>query len=253
MQGKAGLAAFVVVAGTVCGCGGRQTAGTASGDRPAQSDSPIQVEPYGELSLERGVRAVDARDPRWLESLKRGDVLVYRVRMADGRENDARFRVRGLVRRGHGVAARMEPVPSGIAGPEAAGYWIAGDETGLYRLEAHAALADPGFVPLDDEGRVIPEGRVDARWRIPAEWKSEMEGGSRDKPAIDRGWVVDELEMTLDGPVRGDSCARISKTDPDGVVRLVVCANIGMVELESGAPEEIADESWKLVAIESGG
>lgn len=245
------LAAFAVVAVTACGCGGGQAAsGASSGDE--QQGSRIRVGPYGELSVEHGAQAADASGPSWLESLRPGDVLVYRVRTADGREQDARFRVQKLVRRGHGVAARMEPVAPGIDSPAATGYWIAGDETALYRLEAHAALADPGFIPLDDGGRVVPEGRADARWRIPAEWKNEMEGDSSQRESVEQGWVVDELEMTLEGPVRGDSCARISRTGPDGFVRLVVCANIGMVELESGSSEEIPEESWKLVATEGG-
>jgi hypothetical protein len=269
MHGKKGPAAFVIDSraalliavgvisiigfGTLCGCGGGQAAsGASSGDGDERQGSRIRVGPYGELSVERGAKFADASGPRWLESLKQGDVLVYRVRTADGREQDARFRVQKLVRRGHGVAARMEPVAPGIDSPAAAGYWIAGDETALYRLEAHAALADPGFVPLDDSGRVVPEGRADARWRIPAEWKNEMEGDSSQRESVEQGWEVDELEMTLDGPVRGDSCARISRTGPDGFVRLVVCANIGMVELESGSSEEIPEESWKLVATEGG-
>lgn len=125
-------------------------------------------------------------------------------------------------------------------------------------------------VPLDDSGRVVPEGRVDTRrripvewtvvpegrvdmrWRIPAEWKTGIDDESRQQQAIDKGWEVNELDMTLNDPVRGDSCARITRNDPEGFVRLLVCANIGMVELESSPSEEIRRESWKLVEIERG-
>ena len=244
----------IVVATSGCG-GGRAARAGGLGSEQQEGRLRIQVGPYGDLSV-KGKKSADPEQarrqgPRWLQGLRQGDVLVYGVRLFDDRQQIARLKVQKLVRRDQGVAVRMEPDQPAIGGPKTAGYWIAGDKTGLFRLEAHDALADPGFVPLDEQGRVLPDGRDDARWSIPAEWKKEMEGEAGQQEPMEQGWVVDELELMLDGPVRGDGCARISRTRAEGLVRVVVCANIGIVELQSGSSEVNPEESWKLVAVEN--
>jgi hypothetical protein len=152
-----------------------------------------------------------------------------------------------MVRQGKSAAALLVPAAdsSETSDSTLTPHWLAGDADGLYELQAHEALLDPGFTPLDADGRVIDSGRTGALWRVPQSWDEVVH---HEQTNAVGGWAVEELDLTLDGPVRGDRCARISKQTDNGRVRMTVCANIGMVDLQRGDDTEIG-EAWELTEI----
>lgn len=178
--------------------------------------------------------------PGWLAALAEGDVMTYSVQTQDRDLVTVDLTVARLVRRGTGVAVLLSPTaaPGEV---EVESHWLAGDDHGLYRLPRHEDLEDPGFVPLDAQGRVQADSRRGAKWRVPTSWPQEgsLEG---------EGWELEELELTLDGPVRGQRCARIRRQRGERVTRLTICADLGMVELSRGT-EAHPSERWHLLRI----
>lgn len=174
-------------------------------------------------------------------------MLAYDVESADGGHRTVRLRVEQLVRRGHGVAARLVPLERTPDEGERSliARWLAGDETGLYQISDTRDLADPGFVPLDSSGRVVTTSER-VVWRIPREWQASL---STPGSALDQGWAVDELDLVLDGPVRGDRCARIVRQQSERTTRLLVCANLGIVEALDGDDQDLRSERWRLVEV----
>jgi len=190
---------------------------------------------------------VSAPPARWLNGIRQGDLLTYRLRRPEQMDLNVRMRVQRLVRRGEsGVAAEIVPDGEQPTDAQLSARWLAGDETGLYQMNAGGQLADPGFVPLDASGRVIAEARAARIWRIPPEWHAAME---HTQGALDDGWSVDDLEMTIDGPVRGDRCATIQKREDDGATRVLICANLGAVQVVRLRHDEIEEERWTLVEV----
>lgn len=186
------------------------------------------------------VRAAPATP--WLTGLQPDNVLTYQVRTNDGQVLTARYRVGRLVRRGAGVAALMLPLPDSDYGLPLAAYWLAGDDRALYRLDRPPELADPDFVPLDGQGTVLSDAATVTRWRVPREWEQMANASSGD------GWEVEELDMVVDGPVRGDRCAQIRQHAADVPSRLTICGNVGLVAMVRG-PEGSMGERWELMGV----
>jgi hypothetical protein len=181
----------------------------------------------------------------WLEGLHEGDLLTYRVTMRDGRAVKAQLRVSRLVRRGGGVAARLEPTtgaPDDLVWPAR---WIAGDAAGLRDLGDPPLLRDPGIVPLDDDGRVVAPLQDD-RPAAP-DWALRLD--SREGEEIGRGWAIDELDLEVEGPVRGEHCARLVRHENTRVAQLVVCANLGVADREVREGGIALLERWTLIAV----
>lgn len=207
------------------------------------STTVLSRDQFGQVQTQEAP-AVDTESPAWLAGLAEGDVLSYQVETPDSHPHTVQLRVQRLLRQGKSAAALLVPVGDSID-ERVKAHWIAGDADGLYELQAHEALLDPGFTPLDGNGRVIDSGRTAALWRVPQSWDEVVH--HEDTAALG-GWAVEELDLTLDGPVRGDRCARIRKEADGLTIRMTVCANLGMVDLQRGGDQEIG-ESWELVQI----
>jgi len=194
---------------------------------------------------------VEAAPPaRWLESLSEGLVLTYAIRLEDEGSASVRMRVARVVRRGDGVAVQFLPMGAAPDGVAAEGHWLAADGRSLQQIALRGAVLDPLFVPLDTAGRVVrPDvpAAGGSSWSLPATWTGGEEGGERE--SLSGGWWIDEFDLRLEGPVRGDRCARIARQDGDEVTRLLVCANLGVVEIERGESEERIREHWRLVEV----
>lgn len=220
-------------------------------EKHAQQNTSVQQLPFDEIAVVKQ-RSVDSRPggPQWLEGLKKDDILVYVIRVLDGPEQTVRLRVEHLSRIGDGVAARFEPIGDWPDEIETEGFWLAGDSNGLYRFEPHQSLQDPGFCPLDSNGNVIPEGRTDTRWRIPLEWQNVLESDLQSGSVLGHGWIVDELDLMLDGPVQGDPCARVSQVNKETHLHLTVCANLGIVEIEYRESDPLETQHWKMIGLQ---
>lgn len=224
----------------VTGCG------APAASQPAQSTTVLNRDAFGQVQTQ-AAPGVDTESPGWLAGIEQGDVLSYRVEAPDAPIRTVRVRVDRMVRQGNSAAALLVPVhdASEVADPSLTPRWLAGDAEGLYELQAHEALLDPGFTPLDPTGRVIDSGRDAALWRVPQSWDEVVH---HEQTHSVGGWSVEELDLTLDGPVRGDRCTRIRKDTGTTRVRMTICANVGMVDLERGDDTEIG-ESWELTEI----
>ncbi len=221
---------LLALAASLSSCGGPQT-GTGSGAGSAT-----------------GTDTMEAPPARWLEGIRQGDILTYRVTRPEQADASVRLKVQRMVRRGDsGVAAHLIPDGPPPLDLSVTARWLAGDETGLFQLNEDGQLADPGFVPLDDAGRVVAEARAARIWRIPPEWRAAMQ---RSTGALDDGWSVDDLEMTIDGPVRGDRCATIQHREDEGTItRVLICANLGAVQVMRMRRDDIEQERWTLVEV----
>lgn len=227
-----------------CGVYLASACGAPSSESPAASSTTVlSRDQFGQVETQTAP-AVDTESPAWLAGIEQGDVLSYRVDTPDSHPHTVQLRVERLHRQGKSTAALLIPIGDSDSNSVRA-HWIAGDAEGLYELQAHEALLEPGFTPLDSNGRVIDSGRSGALWRVPQSWDEVVQ--HEQTPALG-GWAVEELDLTLDGPVRGDRCARISKQEAATRVRMTVCANLGMVDLQRGDDHAIG-ETWELIEI----
>lgn len=233
--------AFASAVYLVTGCGAPAANGPAASTAP--STTVLSRDEFGQVVQGQNTPAVNTESPAWLAGLEEGDILSYRVETPDSHPVTVQVRVERMRRVDKSAAALLVPNGNDVEG-RVKPHWIAGDSEGLYELQAHESLLDPGFTPLDPNGRVIDSGRNGALWRVPQSWDEIV---NHDQAAELGGWAVEELDLTLDGPVRGDRCTRISKVSESVPVRMTVCANLGMVDLQRGN-DQIA-ETWELVEI----
>jgi hypothetical protein len=196
----------------------------------------------GDLILRGGVTRSRVDDPRWLAGLERDDLLVFSVVSGEAQPISVSFRLSRLERRGASVAGLFEPAPSPDYPGKLEPYWLAGNGEALWRLDHHPQLIEPGFVPLAADGRVLLDPNQGAALWLSKHW--EQTNAEQGEP--DQGWVVEELSMTLEGPVRGDRCARLSRAEGNQAV--VVCGDVGVVQFDRGVQGPGA-EHWQLVEI----
>jgi hypothetical protein len=173
----------------------------------------------------------------WLENIRQGDRLEYEVTTRDQGTFTVEVVVERLERGPDRTAACLVPARpietnTGMDGP----HWLVGDANGLSRVEGSAAGCATDL-PTIEESQV---------WRLPSDW-SDLEA-HRSRIG---SWAIDELDLRVEGPIRGDRCARFV-TETDGVkTYLVVCANVGMAELERLAEGDFPTERWRLLSIRS--
>jgi hypothetical protein len=229
---------------TVGGCAAHSANPAAESAVPAgNARQPVAaVDESGDLILSGGTSDSRVDDARWLAGLRRDDLLRFSVVIGEAQPVSVGYRLSRLERRGHSVAALFEPEPApdypGVLTP----YWLAGNDEALWRLDHHPQLIEPGFVPLAADGRVLLDPRQGAALWLSTRWQDQ----SAEERGPDQGWVIEELSMTLEGPVRGDRCARLSRVEGGQVV--VVCGDVGVVQLERGGLGPAA-EHWQLVEI----
>jgi len=214
---------------------------TSTADQ-GQGDAVAARDASGDLILCGGVAKSRVDDPRWLAGLARDDLLIFRVVSGEAQAIDVSFRLSRLERRGSSVAALFEPEPALDYPGKLEPYWLAGNSEALWRLDHHPQLIEPGFVPLAADGRVLLDPNQGAALWLSNRW--EQPNAEQREP--DQGWVVEELSMTLEGPVRGDRCARLSRAEGNQAV--VVCGDVGVVQVDRGAQGPAA-EHWQLVEI----
>ena len=226
------------------GCGAL-CARTASSSETAAGSS--------ETAAPASASAQATHGPQWLSSLQVGDTLVYHVSALDGADTVAHVHVARLVRQGVGVAALLWPDPQTARELGFHTRWLAADDHGIHQLFYSDEMRDPQFMPLDAQGRVralsttvSASGPAAHVWSLPHALQEE-------RATLGGGWEVDELDFQLEGPVRGDRCARIVHNVGARTTRVVVCANVGIVEVVVDEDQMTVHERWRLMAIEREG
>lgn len=227
----------------VSACGAPTATSPTVADTTNGSTAVLTRDSFGQVQT-HGTPAVDTESPAWLAGIQQGDVLSYRIETPNSHTHTVRIRVERMIRQGQSAAALLVPIGAEVHA-EVKAHWLAGDAEGLYELQAHESLLEPGFTPIAADGRVIDSGRSQALWRVPQSWDEVVQ---HEQQATLSGWSVEELDLTLEGPVRGDRCARISKEVDGKRVRMTICANLGMVDLTRGDDQELG-ETWELIEI----
>ncbi len=173
--------------------------------------------------------------PAWLAGLEPGRVLRYEVRRGEEAPVAVALRVEQKLERGPAVAVYLVPegpVPTNI---EVTPRWLVGDDVGLSQI-----TGDAGLPPLDARGNLSPGARSGTTLRLPGTWRG------RSTQVEDRGWAIDELELRLEGEVRGDRCARFTQVTEEGERVVVVCARVGIVEEVLTGPDGRPLVRWRL-------
>lgn len=173
----------------------------------------------------------------WLDNIRQGDQLTYEVTTRDQASSTVVVTVERLERSADRTAACMVPSRSvasttGMDTP----HWLVGDINGLSRIEVSATGCTAS----------LGETSSDQVWRLPSDW-SDLEAHQSHIGS----WSIDELDLRVEGPIRGDRCARFVTEEPAGKTYLVVCANVGMAELERVEPGDFTTERWRLISITS--
>lgn len=180
-------------------------------------------------------------------SLHAGDTLTYLVHGADG-DHRAFYFVHEVVRRGPSVAVRLRPVgaPVGDSLVIFGGWLVAGVE-GILALEPHVTLGQPGFVPIDEAGRLVTEARGMVAWRVPPRWQA-ADARAFETDSVD-GWRLADSEPSMPGPVAGESCVRLERREDASTLTFVVCRNVGIFAMERRGEGDASDGSWRLVDL----
>ena len=179
---------------------------------------------------------VEAGQPEWLEGLEPGRVLRYEVRRGEEPPVEVALRVERRLERGPSVAVYLVPEPPIPPDVDVNPRWLVGDDVGL----AQVADLQGGLPPLDDEGSLAPGARSETTLRLPGAWGLDSAQGAA------RGWAIDELELRIEGEVRGDRCARFTQRSEDGERVVIVCARVGIVEEVVAGPDGRPLVSWHL-------
>jgi hypothetical protein len=225
------------------GCGGGEP-------RPAPPPNGPPQEPIaGEAGDddEGGTEAPPAST--WLRDLGEGETLTYHVTVDDGREVDLRFTISEVVRRGDGVAVRLSPIGTPLLDSPVFARWMVADADTLYGLEETASLTQPGFEPIDARGGIVTEARDAIAWRVELGWAEGTAASALGSGATDGGWRVEGHQQSVEGAVRGARCVRMRRQEGELTTRMLVCANLGLVELSRTGGDESDAQSWRLVDV----
>lgn len=238
--------ALSLVVVTAAACGGQPALGTAAPvavETETPSDRP-------EAQTARDLPEVGERPPErsLLADLDEGDTLTYRVRLANGRELEVQMRISRVEQRGGSVAAQLSPLGTPLSETDPVyPRWVVGTDDGLFGLEEHVTLTEPGFVPIGDDGALVTEARTNVAWRVPSRWFRPSAGAFDTDP--EAGWVLAGHQERVEGLVRGERCVRLERSDGDLRTEMLVCSNVGMMESTARGATADAPQSWRLVDL----
>jgi hypothetical protein len=76
---------------------------------------------------------------------------------------------------------------------------------------------------------------------VPSSWGMPRRDEAHDD------WAIDELELMIEGELRGDRCARYTREHEEGSRMVIICASVGIVEDVRSSLDGRPLESWKLL------
>ena len=242
------LFAGFLVSAFLAGCGGRSEVPAAQPLAQPQQSTPTEGAEAATTPDEQG----DAGEGHasLLSGLHEGDSLTYRVHRANGEALDVRMRITRVLERGGCTAVKLSPLGTELTETTPIfPHWIIGNEEGLFGLEQHVSLTEPGFVPLDEHGEMVTEAASNIAWHVPPAWfepSSETRAFETDPV---EGWTLAGHRDHVEGTVRGEQCVQLEREEGELRRRMLVCANVGMVESAmSGATDE-DPFTWRLVDL----
>lgn len=208
---------------------------------PAPPAVAAEVTPSGDTPSEA---PSETSSDGWLASLSAEHVLTYRV-STDAGEHDVRMVVQQRIERGGSVAVRLAPIGTPLEETPVYPQWLIGSSDGLCALEEHAALTEPGFVPIDEAGRLLTEAASNEAWLVESRW---MRAGLASGGEAAAGWALLERVPRIEQPIEAERCVRLEQREGSTRTTQLVCAGFGVVELERSEDDAVR-ERWQLVAI----
>ncbi len=190
-----------------------------------------------------GAEATPSGDA-WLTGLAADAMLTSEVQCSSAEARVVRMLVQQRIERGASIAVHLAPIGTPLGETPVYPQWLVGTPDGLTALEEHAAFTEPGFVPIDDSGRLVTEAASSEAWRVDPDWLRADRLSSGEAAA---GWTLLERVAAIDTPLHATRCARLERAEGSSRATLLVCADVGVVELERS--EGTARESWRLTAI----
>lgn len=227
-------------------CGGASTAAAPPAEEIA-APGPAEAGTEG-AAAEVAPEGEQRTGTELLSGLHEGDALTYRVHRANGEVLDVRMRISRVIERGSSTAVKLSPLGTELTETVPLfPHWIIGNEEGLFGLEQHVSLTEPGFEPLDPQGQMVTEAASNVAWQIPPTW-FEPAAGAFDTDPVE-GWTLAGHRDHVEGTIRGERCVQLERQEGELRRRMLVCANVGMVESAmSGATDE-DPYTWRLVDL----
>lgn len=182
-----------------------------------------------------------------LASLSQGETLTFLVHSADIEDSHVRLDVTEVVRKGAGVAVKLTPVGIPLDGSPIYVGWVIANEVGLFALEPHVSLTEPGFVPIDEAGQLVTEATASIAWHVPTAWLAEAAGAF--ETSTQAGWSRGGYQASVEGAIHGEGCAELRRSDSDLSMRMTVCRNLGMIELVHSGGADDTEQFWRLVDV----
>lgn len=173
-------------------------------------------------------------------------MLTYRVQHEAAEPTEVRMLVQQRVLRGGSVAVRLVPIGTPLGEEPVYPQWLVGTPESMSALDEAASFTTPGFVPIDDTGRLRTEAASNEAWRVEARWLRVGVTSPGEEAAV--GWSLQERIGTIREPLVADGCVRLERGD--GSIRsiIVACAGVGIVERIERAGDEQRSR-WQLIEI----
>jgi hypothetical protein len=191
-----------------------------------------------------GAEETAAQHDHWLAAISSNAVLTYEVRAAGASEPGiVRMLVQQRIERGGSIAVHLAPIGTPLGETPVYPQWLIGTADGLSSLEEHAAFTEPGFVPIDAEGRLVTEAANSEAWRVDPDWLRADRLASGEAAV---GWTLVERVPTIEQPIHASRCVRLERSEGSARSLLLVCADVGIVERGRSGD---ASETWRLIEI----
>lgn len=208
---------------------------------PAAEPPPAEPPPEESSGAEEPPRAA-----AWLAELPQDHVLSYDVVLGAAEPRPVHMLVQQRIERGESVAVQLAPIGTPLGETPVYLQWWIGTPDGLLSLEEHAAFTEPGFVPIDAEGRLVTEAASSEAWHVDPDWLRADRLASGSEAAV--GWTLLERVPSIDAPIHASRCVRLERTEGSARTVLLVCADTGVVELTRSEGERTL-EAWRLTSI----
>lgn len=183
----------------------------------------------------------------WLGELTEQGMLTYEVTPAGAEAPvEVRMLVQQRVIRGESVAVRLVPIGTPLGEEPIFPQWLIGTPDGMSGLDETASFTTPGFVPIDESGRMRTEAASGQLWRVEARWIRAGEAASGTEAAV--GWTLAERVGAIREPVRADDCVRLERSDEGATSVILACAGVGVVERRDAAGDGV-ESLWRLTAV----
>ena len=150
-----------------------------------------------------------------------------------------------VIERDAAVAVKLGPV--GVPLGESPLYvgWVIANDGGIYGLEPHVSLAQPGFSPLDPHGALVTEARANVGWHVPTAWWDASTRAFGTDP--NSGWHLANAQPEVTGAINGERCVAIARDEGEGETRMQVCENVGIYTVERQGDRGL--ERWRLLDL----